>query len=99
MHARVSTMQVDAGRIDDIVKQLQEEDLAKIKESEGFKGFTLFADRSSGKVIGASYWDSEENMKASEEIGQSTRQRAADTGGAGDVQVERYEVAMDTFMG
>jgi heme-degrading monooxygenase HmoA len=100
MHARVSTLQMDSARIDDATKQLEEEDLPTLKATDGFKGFTLFADRSTGKCIGATYWETEEAMKAAEEVGQSARQRAAETGGAtSEPEVERFEVLLDTFAG
>jgi heme-degrading monooxygenase HmoA len=99
MHARVTTMQMDPGRIDDATRQLEERDLPTFKEMDGFRGFTLFADRSSGKVFGISYWDSEDQMTASEEQVKDARQRAADTGGASaGPQVERFEVALDSFV-
>jgi len=38
-------------------------------------------------------------MDAAEEAVQDSRRRAAETGGAtGDPQVERFEVALDTFV-
>jgi heme-degrading monooxygenase HmoA len=99
MHARLTTMTMDPGKIDAATKQLEEQDLPTFQELDGYRGFTLFADRSSGKVFGISYWDSEEQMKASEEAVKDARQRAADTGGAsGAPQVERYEVLLDSFV-
>lgn len=99
MHARVSTLDMDPARIDEAVSQLEEEDLPKIRGLDGFKGFTLLIDRSSGKVVGTSYWATQEQMQASEEAGQSARQHAADTGAATSApQVERFEVALDTFV-
>ena len=98
MHARVNTLQMDSQRIDDALRQLEEQDIPRFREIEGFRGFTVLADRSSGKVIATSYWDSEEQMLASEDAVKEARKRAADTGGASDEpQVERYEVALDTF--
>ena len=98
MHARVNTLQMDPQRIDDALRQLEEEDIPRFKEIDGFRGFTVLADRSSGKVVATSYWHSEEQMLASEDAVKEARRRAADTGGASDEpQVERYEVALDTF--
>ena len=98
MHARLNTLQMDPGRIDDAMRQLEEEDIPRFREIDGFRGFTVRADRSRGQVVATSYWDSEEQMRASEEAVKDARQRAADTGGASDEpQVERYEVALDTF--
>lgn len=99
MHARVTTLQMDPSRIDDVVSRLEAEDIPNWKELDGFRGFTMFADRSSGKVFGISYWDSEQQMQASEEAVKPSRQRAAETGGAAsEPQVERFDVAVDTFV-
>ncbi len=98
MHARVNTLQMDPRRIDDALRQLNEDDIPRFREIDGFRGFTVLADRSSGKVVATSYWDSEDQMRASEDAVREARKRAADTGGASaEPQVERYEVALDTF--
>jgi heme-degrading monooxygenase HmoA len=99
VHARVTTIEMDPARIDEAVAQLEEQDLPTWKDIDGFKGFTLLIDRKSGKVIGTSYWATQEQMQASEDAVADSRQRAADTGGAADPpQVERLEVALDTFL-
>jgi heme-degrading monooxygenase HmoA len=99
VHARVTTIEMDPARIDEAVAQLEEQDLPTWKDIDGFKGFTLLIDRKSGKVIGTSYWATQEQMQASEDAVADSRQRAADTGGAADPpQVERLEVALDTFI-
>ncbi len=98
MHARVTTLQMDPSKIDDAVTRLEQNDIPMFKGLDGFKGFTLIADRSSGKAIGTSYWESEEAMKASEEAVKDSRKAAADAGGAsGEPQVERFEVVIDTM--
>jgi heme-degrading monooxygenase HmoA len=98
MHARVTTIQMDAGRIDDAVSQLESEELPRWKEMDGFKGFTLLVDRESGKIAGTTYWESKEAMDATEEAISASRERAAETGGASaPPAVERYEVAVDTM--
>lgn len=98
MHARVTTLDVDPGRIDDVVRQVEEQNVPGWKELDGFKGFTLLVDRSSGKVIGTSYWESREAMDASEDAVAGDRRQAAETGGASsEPDVERFEVALDTM--
>jgi heme-degrading monooxygenase HmoA len=97
MHARFTTLQLQPDKIDDAVAGLEQTDIPMFKSLDGFKGFSLFVDRSSGKVIGLSYWESEDAMKASEEAVKDARSRAAETGGASaEPEVERYEVAIDT---
>lgn len=99
MHARVTTIQMDPARIDEAASQLEEQDLPRFKEIDGFRGFTLFVDRSGGKVIGTTYWDSADQMQASEDEVRDARRRAADTGGSSaEPKVERFEVALDTFV-
>jgi heme-degrading monooxygenase HmoA len=99
MHARVTTIGMDPGRIDSARDQLQEQDLPKFRELDGFRGFTLFGDRESGKAFGISFWDSQEQMLAAEEAVRDSRQRAAEAGGAsGEPRVELFEVLLDTFV-
>ena len=99
MHARVTTIEMDPARVDEAVAMVEEQDLPTWKELDGFKGFTLVLDRKTGKVVGTSYWATQEHMQASEEAVAGARQRAADTGGASEPpQVERFEVALDTFV-
>jgi heme-degrading monooxygenase HmoA len=99
MHARLSTLQLDPSRVDEAIAQLEERDVPALRALDGFKGLTVLVDRSSGKVVGTSYWASKEHMDAAEEAGEEARGRAAETGGAsGSPQVERFEVALDTFV-
>ena len=99
MHARTTTIQMNPERIDEAVAQVEEQDLPTWKDINGFRGFTLIIDRSTGEVVGTSYWDSREQMDASEEAIADSRRRAAETGGSSaEPEVKRYEVALDTFV-
>jgi heme-degrading monooxygenase HmoA len=99
MHARVTTIQVDPERLDEMVARLEEEDLPTFRQIRGFRGFTLLVHRASGKVIGTSYWNSEEDMANSEEAVRPSRDRAVERGGADSPpDVERFEVALDSFV-
>jgi heme-degrading monooxygenase HmoA len=96
----MTTLDMDPARIDEAVAQVEEEDLPTWRDIDGFKGFTLLIDRSSGKAVGTSYWATQEQMQASEDAVKASRERAAETGGAtSPPQVERFEVALDTFVG
>jgi heme-degrading monooxygenase HmoA len=96
MHARQSTLQASPEKIDDMVQMLRDQQLPTLKEQQGYKGFTVMADRGSGKVVGLSYWESEGDLQASEEVGDRARSEAAQTGGAtAEPTVERYEVLLD----
>ena len=76
MHARTGTVQVSPGRVDDMVRQLEADQIPRYREQPGYKGFTVLADHVGGKVIGISYWESEDDMEASEGLGRSARRPA-----------------------
>ena len=98
MHARVTTIQGQADRIDEVVGGIEANVLPVLQEQEGFKGFTVHVDRSSGKVVGISYWESEQAMQASEDAVRAPREQAAEQAGAsGGASVEHFEVAIDTM--
>ena len=96
MHARHSTLQVSPEKVDAMLQQLRDEQLPLLKEQQGYKGFTVHADRSTGHVVGISYWESEEAMRSSEEAAERARREAAETGGASaEPEVSRFEVLFD----
>ena len=97
MHARVTTLDMDPGKVDEVSDRLESEDVPEFKKLDGFKGMTLLTDRASGKTVAVTFWESEDALRQSEGAVKDARQRAADTGGAGEPQVERFEVVFDTM--
>ncbi len=96
MYARTTT--IEAHRIDEAVDQVKSSVLPLLDEQEGFKGFTLHVDRSGGKLVGTSYWESREAMEASEDAVKGPREQAAERGGvSGETVVEHFEVVIDTM--
>lgn len=99
MHARTGTLNVSPERIDDTVRQLEADQLPRFQEQQGYKGFTILADRESGKMIGISYWESEADVEASEQLAAGAREQASSTGQAsGEPTVERFEVVFDDMI-
>jgi heme-degrading monooxygenase HmoA len=94
MHARMSTLEGPADQVDEGMRYVREQVLPLIQQQDGFKGFIALSDRQSGKVIGVSFWESEQAMQASEEVGNHTRSESAEAGGATVVGVVRYEVGL-----
>ena len=97
MHARLTTLQMDPGRVDNSIAQLESEDVPQFKQLDGFKGMTVLTDRQSGKTVAVTFWESEQAMAGSEEAVTPARGRAAERGGASEPQVERFEVVLDTM--
>lgn len=97
MHARVTTLEMDPARVDEVRDQLERDDVPEFKKLDGFKGMTLLTERQTGKTIAVTFWESEDALRQSEEAVKDARSRAAESGGAGEPQVERYEVILDTM--
>ena len=94
MHARVSIFEGSPDQIDDSLRQAREQVLPRAKEMDGFKGLIALGDRQSGKTLGITLWESEEDMRASEEAANRLREESAEAGGGTVAGVERYEVGL-----
>src|SRR5918995_977139 len=92
MYARVTTIQGAPAKMDDAKGHTQEQTLSQLQEMEGFKGFVALGDRNSGKLIGVSFWESEEALRATDEAVPSVRSAAAEAAGGTVASVEKYEV-------
>ncbi len=94
MYARMSTLEGPADRMDEGLRQVREHALPQLQQQDGFKGFVALGDRHSGKLIGISFWESEEAMRAAEEVGDRTRSQTADAISDTVAGVERFEVGL-----
>ena len=61
-------------------------------QTEGMSGAIFLVDRESGTIVTVSLWESEEAMKAGEDIAKQLREEA--TGEGETALVEHYEVAL-----
>ena len=95
MHARVTTIQGAPGKVDDAKGHVQEQTLPQLQKMEGFKGFVALGDRQSGKMLGVSFWESEEALRASEQAASSVRGGAAETADGIVAGVEEDEVLVN----
>jgi len=95
MYARVSTIQGSPGKVDDVLRQTQEQTLPQLQKMEGFKGFVALGNRQSGKMLGVSFWKSEEALRATDEAVSSVRGGAAEAADGIVAGVEEYEVLVN----
>ena len=93
MFARVTTIQGSPENIDEAITQYRET-LLQFREMEGNKGASLLVERSSGKAIGTTLWESEQAMTDSRERADQLRQRAAEEAQSQIESVDEYEVAV-----
>ncbi len=92
MYARVTTIQGAPDKVDDARGHIQEQTLPQLQKMEGFKGFVALGDRQSGKLLGVSFWESEEALRATDEAVSSVRSGAAEAASGTVASVEEYEV-------
>jgi heme-degrading monooxygenase HmoA len=95
MHARVTTIRGAPDKVDDVTRQTQEQTLPQLRQMEGFEGFVALGDRQSGKMLGVSFWESEEALRANDEAISSVRSKAAETADGVVASVEEYEVLVN----
>src|SRR2546423_13249729 len=98
MFARVSTFQGPPDQTAEGIRIARERILPAAKLMDGFKGIYLLFDRESGKSLSVTLWETEEDMRASEEAANRVRAESADTSGETVVGVERYEVALQALV-
>jgi heme-degrading monooxygenase HmoA len=95
MHARLSRFAgLDPERIDETVRQFEEEALGDLEQQPGFRGITVCVNRRSGQAA-ATLWETEGDMKRSEELAIKARERAvASAGPSREPVVDVYEVVV-----
>jgi heme-degrading monooxygenase HmoA len=95
MFARVTTLQGPSDRVDEGTKAVQEQVIPAARQMKSFKGILALADRTTGKMVGITFWETEDDMRQSEEAANQVRSGAAGAGTADIVSVERFEVVVD----
>ena len=98
MHARIGRVSFDTDKADEVTKHVRENVVSSYEGADGFKGFTLLMDRAGGEGIGISFWESEDAMRASDELGDQARKGAAEAGSGSDQGRGHYEVTIDTMV-
>jgi heme-degrading monooxygenase HmoA len=93
MFARVISAQVEADRLDSAVAAAQQQ-LPAARQQPGFKGFYLLADRTTGKLMTISLWETQEHLQAVEAHAAQIRARAASDLATAPPPVDAYEVVI-----
>lgn len=96
MYARATSIQVQPGRLDEAI-QLYRDSLAPAAQAmTGFKGTTLLTDAKTGKCLGITFWETEADLKSSEEPNGYYHEQVAKFGPllVGSPVVDRYEVGV-----
>jgi hypothetical protein len=81
-------------RIDDGIALINDELMPMMAGIDGYMGVSLLVDRSSGRCIATTSWESEAAMRASNEQLQPVRQRLLETLGGDGLDVQEWEIAI-----
>jgi heme-degrading monooxygenase HmoA len=91
MYARLSTLEGPPDGVEQAIASVREH----VWDAAGFLGMTAFVNRTTGKMMAVTLWDTEEALKASEEAAAELRSDSAEAGSSRIAGVERLEVVFD----
>ncbi|MFG3618785.1 hypothetical protein [Nocardia sp. NPDC047654] len=94
MYARSSTIAAQPSSMDDGLAYLRDELMPNLSEIQGWVGLSLMADRSTGRCIATTSWESEEALHASRGRVQQLREGMARRLGGRAERVEEWEIAV-----
>ena|SRR5215210_3853457 len=94
MHARLTQIQGSPDQLDAGIEMARSQVLPTLQGMDGYKGFTVGVDRSSGAIFGVSFFDSAETLQASDEAIRAARESTAQAAG-GTPEVAFYEIVID----
>ncbi len=97
MQARISTIQGDAGKIDDAVKVINEKIVPALKGLEGFTAINFLADRSAGKLVAVAFWADEAALEGSAGAVNAMRSEVAGAMGGSVVAADEYELVAQSW--
>jgi hypothetical protein len=92
MFARVTVIQGSPEAYDQAVQAIQGQAIPGARQIPGLVSGYWALDRSKGKGVSFTVYDSEESLKASEEPVRQLREKAVAAAGAKVVSVETYEI-------
>ena len=94
MHARVTTVPVEPGRMEDAVRILRNSVAPVMKQQTGFKGWFLLTESKQNKITSITLWETATDLMASQMNGEYQVQIAKLSDFvAGPPATEQYEVS------
>ncbi len=94
MYARTTTITADPKRLHEGVADVRDNVMPAVAEMDGYTGLSMLADRSSGRCIVTTGWETEDALASSSDRVTQMRQQAADRFGARDTEVQEWEIAV-----
>ena len=97
MHVRAATVQIQSGKMQEIIDIYNGSVISAAKAQKGFQGAYLMTDASSGKALSITIWDSEADMMAGESSGGYYQEQIGKFASvfAGPPELEHYELSVE----
>ena len=97
MHARMSRIAgLPPERIDEARQYFEQQELPALEQQKGFEGVLVMVDRADGRATAITFWDTQEDMRASDRAADEARAATLDqvrpSEPSREPVVERYEV-------
>ena len=93
MHARVSFYNLGNALRDDVARAF-EDARGPVEQMQGNQGGLVLVSPDTGRAITITFWESEDALRASEQLANQARQQAAGRAGMEIANIEAYEVAL-----
>jgi len=94
MFARVRITGGVPEKVNDGVRHFEDVVVPSYKDVAGFRGAYLFVNRTSGKLMGITLWDTEATMRATEATSKQLRAAGAEVVSGSTPSPEEYEVVV-----
>jgi len=94
MYARVRITSGVPEKVDDGIRHFRENVVASYKGVASFQGAYLLVNRKTGKVMGATLWDTEANMQATGKTSEQLRTAGSQVVAGTTPQPDEYEVVV-----
>ncbi|MGH2752889.1 MAG: hypothetical protein ACRDLB_00490 [Actinomycetota bacterium] len=97
MQARISTIEGDAGKIDDAVKIITEKVLPALKGLQGFTAANFLVDRTAGKLVAVAFYQDEAALEGSVAAVTPMRNEVAEAMNGKVVAFDSYELVAQSW--
>ena len=96
MYARLSRFAgLPTERIDQTVREFEQQELPNLEQQQGFEGVVVMVDRGEGKAAAMTFWESLDDLRASDRIADRAREAAVATAQPSrEPIIDRYEVVL-----
>jgi heme-degrading monooxygenase HmoA len=94
MYARTTTLMADPTRMDDGIADVRDNVMPTVLDMDGCTGLSMLCDRTSGRCIVTTGWETQDAMAATRDRVRALRERAAGQFGSGDPEVQEWEIAV-----